>query len=258
MALNRTVERSMEILQLVSKSENGLTLQELSSKLDVPKSSVYVIVQTLLSSGYIIPYRFNDKRYCLGIRLFSLGMKYLEGQNLVGECVHYLNPLAEKFKKTVFAGVLEGDVIVYVHKYIGQGSALNSCALGSRHEVYATALGKAALAFLDEKTQNRIINKLTLNSVTQNTITSKEKLIKDLEITKKRGYAIDLKEHENSTVCCGVPIFDYEGNVLAAISVTDIYNEKEDYDKIAHELVICGKEISKAFGFSGTYFENEI
>jgi DNA-binding IclR family transcriptional regulator len=257
MALNRTVERSMEILQLVSKSENGLTLQELSTKLGVPKSSVYVIVQTLLFCGYIIPYRFNDKRYCLGIRLFSLGMKYLEGQNLVEECVHYLNPLAEKFNKTVFAGVLENDVIVYVHKYVAQGSLLASCALGSRHEVYATALGKAALAFSDEDTQKRIISKLKLHSVTQNTITSKEDLLKDLEITKKRGYSIDLKEHENSTVCCGVPIFDYEGHVLAAISVTDIYNSKEDYEIVAHELVLCGKEISKAFGFSAPYFEDE-
>lgn len=258
MALNRTVERSMEILQLVSKSENGLTLQELSTKLDVPKSSVYVIVQTLLTLGYITPYRFNNKRYCLGLKLFSLGMEYLEGQNLVSESAHFLNPLAERTHKTGFVGVLEKDVIVYIHKYVGDGAVLASCALGSRHEVYATALGKAALAFSDEETQNRIIGKLEMKSVTENTITSKEALIKELALTRKRGYAIDLKEHENTTICLGVPVFDYRGHVLAAISLSDIAHPDEDTAKIAQDLIACGKQISKVFGFTNRYFTDEM
>ena len=254
MALNRTVERSMKILQLVSKSERGLTLQELSTELDVPKSSVYVIVQTLLALGYITPYRFNNKRYCIGLKLFSLGMKYLEGQNIVEECAYYLNPLAEKYHKTGFVGVLENDVIVYIHKYVGQGAVLASCALGSRHEVYATSLGKAALAFSDEETQNRIINKLELKSVTENTINSKEKLLDELALTRKRGYSTDLKEHENKTICFGVPIFDYKGQVLAAISLSDIADSSEKYENMTTELVECGKQISKAFGFTKNYF----
>jgi DNA-binding IclR family transcriptional regulator len=258
MAKNRTVERSMEILQLVSKSENGLTLQELSTKLCVPKSSVYVIIQTLLADGYIAPYRFNEKRYCLGLKIFSLGMRYLEGQNLVEECAHYLNPLAEKYHKTGFVGVLEGDAIVYVHKYVGQGAILASCALGSRHEIYATSLGKAALAFSSKERQDRIISKLELQSITQNTITSKEQLITDLRLTRQRGYALDLREHEQATVCCGVPIFDYTGQVVAALSLTDIFRENEDYISVAHDLVKCGKQISKSFGFTDRYFEDEM
>ena len=257
MTKNRTVERSMEILQLVSKSDNGLTLQELSTQLSVPKSSVYVIIQTLMADGYIAPHRFNEKRYCLGLKLFSLGMRYLEGQNLVEECIHYLNPFADKYQKTGFVGVLEGDAIVYVHKYVAPGAMLASCALGSRHEVYATALGKAALAFSTKETQDRIINKLELQSLTQNTITSKEQLLEDLKLTKERGYAFDSREHQQATVCIGVPIFDYTGQVVGAISVTDIYREKEDPESIALGLVKCGKEISKSFGFTDSYFENE-
>ncbi len=257
MALNRTVERSMEILQLVSKSDRGLTIQELSTKLDVPKSSVFVIVKTLLTLGYITPHRFNDKRYCIGLKLFSLGMKYLEGQNIVEECAYFLNPLAEKYRKTGFVGVLEDDAIVYVHKHVGEGAVLATCALGSRHEVHATALGKAALAFSDEKTQNRIINKLQLKSVTQNTITSKSELIEELALTKKRGYAIDLKEHESKTICFGVPIFDHNGDVIAAISLSDIVSSSKDYDAITKDLIKCGKQISKAFGFTSPYFEDD-
>ncbi|MGD1822748.1 MAG: IclR family transcriptional regulator [Pleomorphochaeta sp.] len=258
MGLNRTVERAMKILQLVSKSDRGLTLQELSIELDVPKSSVYVILQTLLTLGYITPHRFNEKRYCLGLKVFSLGMKYLEGQNIVEESAYYLNQLAEKYHKTGFVGILENDVIVYVHKYVGQGAVLASCALGSRHEVYATSLGKAALAFSDQETTDRIINKLELKSVTENTITSKENLLEELKLTRKRGYATDIKEHENKTLCYGVPIFDYKGNVIAAISLSDIVHPDEDREAIIKDLINCGKQISKAFGFTNPYYENEM
>ena len=45
---NRSVERSIEILKLISSNQEGVTLGEIQEKLLLPKTSAYDIVKTLL------------------------------------------------------------------------------------------------------------------------------------------------------------------------------------------------------------------
>jgi len=240
----------MEILQIVSLHGEGLTLQEIANALGIPKSSAYVIVQTLLAGKYLAPLKHNEKKYSLGIEVFTLGMRYVNDLNWVTQCAQYLDPLAEKYNKTGFVGVLEGNSVVYVHKYVGKKAILASCALGSRQEVHATALGKALLAFSPEKMLHRILDEVTLNPLTKNTITDKAKLIQELEITKRRGYSLDNKEQDVMMSCYGAPIFDYSGQVIAAISLSDIYDTKKDGSEVAQELRKTAEKISLSLGYN--------
>jgi DNA-binding IclR family transcriptional regulator len=92
--------------------------------------------------------------------------------------------------------------------------------IGQRAPVHCTALGKALLAFQPEKELSRIINEIRLKSYTRNTITSKNKLIKKLRETRKRGYALDQREYEEDVECIGAPIRDHLGRVIAALSIS--------------------------------------
>ena len=65
--MNRTVERTFAILQLIAESKGGITLQEIANEMEMAKSSTYVIVQTLLELNYITTVQNNNKKYCLGI-----------------------------------------------------------------------------------------------------------------------------------------------------------------------------------------------
>lgn len=247
--MNKTLERSLSILQLIADRKNGITLQEIANEMDMAKSSAFVIVQTLLELNYITTIRDNDKKYCLGIETFSLGMKYVNDMSLVNQCAIYLKPIAEKYNKTAFVAVLNGTKIVYVHKYVAEKAMLASCALGTRKDAYATALGKAILAFLPREEQNRILDATQFKAYTDYTITSKEKLLDELDKTKRRGYSLDVKELENITSCCGAPIFDYHGKVIAAVSLSDIYNENLDDIQVAEELKETAAQISKSLGY---------
>ena len=248
--MNRTVERAIRVLQVVSDNADGTTLQQIADALEMPKSSAYVIVQTLLSLNYLSTMKHNDKKYCLGIEVFSLGMKYVNGLDLVKQCALYLNPLAEKRNKTAFVGVLDSDAIVYIHKYVGKNAILASCALGSRKEVHATALGKAILAFLNEKERNRIIDRVSLKSVTEYSITDKKKFLEELALTRRRGYSLDIRESDTVTYCCGAPVFDHTGNIVAAISLSDIFDKNADQTEDALELKAVAVLISKSLGFN--------
>ncbi|MCI8518327.1 MAG: IclR family transcriptional regulator [Hungatella sp.] len=247
--MNRTVERAFSILQLIGDSKQGITLQEIANEMNMAKSSAFVIVQTLLELGYLSTVQNNNKKYCLGIETFSLGMKYVNDMSLVSQCSLHLPPVAEKYNKTAFVAVLNGSKIVYVYKYVGQNAKLASCALGTRKEAYATSLGKAILAFLPWEEQEELLDKIQFQALTQYTITSREKLAEELKKTRERGYSLDVRELEDITSCCGAPVFDYSGRVVAAVSLSDIYNENLDDEKVAEDLKVVAMQISKGLGY---------
>jgi len=245
--MNRTVERSMQILHIVSKNNGGTTLQEIAEELQLPKSSAFVIVKSLLELGYLSTMRYNDKKYRLGLKLFTLGMRYVDDLNLVDQCALYLNPLADKYNKTAFVSVLEGNSVVYVHKYVSRNALLASCALGSRKPVHATALGKAILAYTEPDMLNKILDSIELNSMTENTITDRSKFMEELALTRQRGYSLDIKEHLNNTVCCGAAVFDYSGKVIASISLSDVHTG--DYESMGRDLKAVADKISSSLGY---------
>ena len=98
--MNRTVERTLAILKIIANSEHGITLQEIANQMDMAKSSAFAIVHTLLELNYISTVENNDKKYCLGVETFALGMKYANNQSLVQQCAIHLPALAEKAKQT--------------------------------------------------------------------------------------------------------------------------------------------------------------
>lgn len=247
--MNRTVERTFMILQLIAGSKRGITLQEIANEMGMAKSSVFVIVQSLLKLNYISTLRDNDKKYCLGIETFSLGMKYVDDMSLITECTINLQPIAEKYNKTAFVAVLNGTKIVYVYKYAAQNAKLASCAIGTRKDAYATALGKAILAFLPADEQSSALDKIDFKPLTDYTITSKEHLVEELRKTKERGFSMDQRELETITSCCGAPVFDYTRKVIAAVSLSDIYNENIDDEQVARELKEVAMQISKNLGY---------
>lgn len=247
--MNRTVERTFAILQLIADSKDGITLQEIANEMEMAKSSAFVIVQTLLELNYISTVKNNNKKYCLGIETYSLGMKYVNDMSLVEQCAIYIPPIAEKYDKTAFVAVLNGTKVVYVYKYVAHNAKLASCALGTRKDAYATSLGKAIIAFLPEEERSALVDKIEFKALTSYTITSKEKFLEEIERTKERGYSLDVRELEDITSCCGAPIFNYNGEVIAAVSLSDIYNESLDDEKVAEDLKDAALQISKCLGY---------
>lgn len=247
--MNRTVERTFSILQLIANSENGITLQEIADEMDMAKSSAFVIVHSLLELNYIKSAENNDKKYCLGIETFKLGAKYLSDVGLLKQCAQYLPALADRNVKTSFAAVLNDCDVVYLYKYVAQNAKLATCAIGATKPAHATALGKAILAFLPEEKQRSVVDRIHFKALTPRTITSREVLLDELRQIRQRGYATERGELSDLTFCYGAPVFDYTGNVIAAISLADIAIENEDEAKIAADLLGVANEISRTLGY---------
>jgi len=251
MVMNRTIERSFELLRLLKDSPNGLTLKEICELMNIPKTSGFDIVQSLYNIGMVERPSDDIKRYTIGIGLFVLGNSYLAKKSLYNVGNKFLKALAEKLNKTTFIGILSDDKVVYVQKYEPEVSVKTSCNVGSTADIYATSLGKSLLAFSPKEVQDRIIPNINFIKLQSNTIDNEEEFRKELELTYHRGYSIDNNENEEGIFCIGAPIFDSESNLIATVSASGLYNPAMNLDYESIELKKTALQISRELGYLG-------
>lgn len=97
MKLNRTTQRTVEILKLVSKNPEGITLDEICGKLDLPKTSAYDIVTTLAEMGMVNVDRGQRQRYTIGLTAYRIGINYTNNLNFI----NVIEPEMRAFAKEV-------------------------------------------------------------------------------------------------------------------------------------------------------------
>jgi DNA-binding IclR family transcriptional regulator len=244
------LERAVLILEFLGKSRTGQTISQLARNLALPKSSVHRTVLTLERCGFLYLDR-ETGRYRLGLHLFGLANMALEGLNLREQAAPFLHKLMEKTGLTVHMAVLEHDEAVLIEKVQPLGALKVATWVGKHVDLHCTALGKALLAYRSEAEIDDLIKKHGLLRHNENTIGSARKLKENLVLVRKLGYALDDEEEELGIRCMGAPIFDSQGQVAAAASVsgTTSQMEPEQLGAISEQVKRTARAISYQLGW---------
>ena len=251
MKLNRTALRTVQILKLISKRPDGITLDEICGQLELPKTSAYDIVTTLAETGMINITRGQKQNYTIGLAAYRIGISYTNNLDVVRTVEPVLKEFSHSVGKTVFFGVRSDDEIVYLCKFEPENPIITTATIGTKNPIYCTSLGKAILAYTDDQTREELLERIALVKRTEQTITTKAALRKELEQVRKKGYALDAREIEDHMECAGAPVFGRDGAVLGAISVSSLYKPSEDYETLGRIVREKAKEVSKMLGFLG-------
>lgn len=249
MKLNRTTQRTVEILKLVSKNPEGITLDEICEKLKLPKTSAYDIVTTLAEMGMVNVDRGARQRYTIGLTAYRIGVNYTNNLDFISIIEPELRSFAKQLGKTVFFGVRSDHEVVYICKSEPENPIITTATVGSKNPIYCTSLGKAILAYTDEETTKQVAGRIRFHKKTDNTITDKESLTAELDKVRRQGYALDARELEDHMECVGAPVFGADGNVLGAISASSLYKPTEDYERLGHQVAEKAMELSKLLGY---------
>lgn len=210
--------RALAVLELVAASPNGLTLPEVARKLLIPKSTAHCILLTLLRQEYLIR-SSRTRRFVLGHKLFLIANQALEGQNVREAAMPHLRHLMLATKLTVHMAIFERGEAIVVAKVDPPGVTNLATWLGRRLDVHCTGVGKALAAFLPPGELKELLNNRAFPRHNENTIVSAKRLLQELEGVRASGYATDDEEDEIGYRCVGVPIFDEQGRLAAAISL---------------------------------------
>lgn len=245
----KSVFRAIKILEWLGGHKEGLTVTDISRELDFPKSSTHEILATLEQENLIVKDYAN--RYFLGLKLFELGSIAQLDLEIRRIARPFLKRLNEELDETVHLTVLDGNEVLYVDCLESSKRLRTYSVLGVRAPLYCTSVGKAILAFQEKETLESILNSMTLEKFTENTITDTSFLMDELNTTTQRGYAVDNMEHEEGLRCVGAPIRNHAGKVFAAISVSGPSQRITlgNISEIGKVVMSQAEEISEQLGY---------
>ncbi len=214
-----SIDRALTIMEVLAESKKGLTNSEISRKLKLPKSTASYLLRTLQQRGYL--YRDRDLgRYRVTAKLFSVGSLALHGLELNDIALPVLQKLVDKTGLTSHLAILDGHEAVFVQKVDKPGMIKMNTWIGRRLDVHSTGVGKALIAYAAPAVMEEIIREKGLPKRTPNTITSSAQLFSELAKVRSMGYATDNCENSPDIKCIAAPIFNSNGKVEAAVSVT--------------------------------------
>lgn len=214
-----SLERALTLLEALAACKQGLTISEMSRRLEMPKSSVHLIARTLEQRGYLHRNQQTGRLH-LGLRLLSLSTVALESLEFPQEVRPLLEALVERTQLTAHMGVLSGNEAVLIEKVPAPGLIQLATWVGRRMAIHCTSLGKALAAFAPEQNVRRWVVARGLTRHNARTIVTLQALAEELARVREQGYAVDDEEEEIGLRCVGAPVFGADGAVAAAISVS--------------------------------------
>lgn len=213
------VDRALSILEELAKAGEGLRLPEIAERLDIPKSSAHSLLLALERRGYLQRSE-GTGRYLFGPKLFALAGLALAGTRLREVAQPSLAALMRRTGHQVHMAILDRDQVLLVEQMIPAHLPAPMTWLGKRLEIHCTALGKVLVAWQPEAQWARLVREHTLSRHNENTICTAKGFLAELKVTRQRGYALDDEEVDLGVRCVSVPVFDKDGQLAAAISVS--------------------------------------
>lgn len=237
---HRSTKRIIEILELISQNNSGLSLTEISEKINAPKSSIYPILKTLSDYNFL-SYHNNSGLYKIGYKAFEIGNSYLNNFDMMDEIKKSMKNIVNICSETChFAILIEGDVL-YLQKIESPESIRMISSIGKRLPAYSTSLGKALL--MDHSLEQlRKLYPNGLSKLTKNTLSSVEELYRQLQQARIEGFAYEVEESNEYIRCIAVPIRK-QGTIVAAMSVAiPTFRYTEDKAELVKHLLKSEKE----------------
>ncbi len=223
-----STDRTLAILEALSESTGGLTVAELTRVLAVPQNSVFRITSTLHERGYLHR-RESDKRFVLSNRLFDLARPKVNEKSLVVCAYQALKALRDRCGETVQLLVRSEAKGVVLEQVTGRHAVKVMGEVGLRVPLYSCAPGKAILSGLPDEEFESWIAGRRLKKFTATTLATRKSLEADLELSRQRGYAVDVAEGIEGIHCVAAPIFnDYEYPVAAVTLMAPAFRLAED------------------------------
>jgi len=245
----QAIDRAVVLLDLLGRSDAALSLTEISRQLGLHKSTTQRFVRVL--EGHHLVLCRTDGRFRLGLRLHDLGDRALEQFDIRDRALPYFRSLVDDLEETGHLCVMRRNAIVYLDKISPARGVCQTSRIGLSNPIHCTAVGKAMLAFSSPAERDAILGKLSFERRTPRTHRNHASLLKDLHMTRRRGYALDDEEMEEGVRCVGAPILNSDGRPLAAISISgpSFRLTLSKVPSIARRITACCTDISRSFGY---------
>ena len=239
-AILQTADRALRVLQQFRAPGETLTVGELAARLSVHRSTASRLVSTIEARGFLE--RAAGERVRLGPEAARLGRIAVAGRDLLTIAKPIMDRLAGETGEAVTLAVPAGEQVLTVAESDGPHFVSSGNWVGVQTPVHCAADGKVLLAF-------DAVGQGELARLTPRTITDAEALARELEIVRRRGFAVARGELEQGLNGLAVPVWD-GGACVAALCVSGPgYRLHGNFEReLVPKCVQAAAELERALG----------
>ena len=213
----RSIERCLDILDIVGRSGTPLSLSQISRTIGAPKSTVLTIVRTLVRRGILAV--DSTKSYRLGLGFARYQAHHSKGVDIVEVARPELAALVARTTETASLTIREGYAVFHVSRIVGPHQLQYLAPVGIPRSLHASACGKILLAFMDEAERKAFYAAAPLPRHTARTVVEPRLLERQLKLYRTAGYAVTHGETVDGLFGIAAPIRDRSGSVIAAVNL---------------------------------------
>jgi DNA-binding IclR family transcriptional regulator len=232
------LERTLDILTILEGRRDGANIRELTKQLQVPRSTVYRILNTLAERQIVR--RKADGAYQLGPRLTALAAQVQsdgERYDLLTLAQPHIRELGERTGEATKISILDGDRVLTIAATAATRGYGLTPTVGLSLPLHAGAASKVVLAHLET---SRIEHHLTrpLEAYTARTLTDPSRLRSELARIRRQGWAQDRGEHRPNVHAFAAPLIEPGGRFVGALSVPFLSDKDNDERDALRQAVI--------------------
>jgi len=248
----QSAERIFGVLETLAET-GSIGLIDLSNRLKLHKSTVHRLLMSLICMGYAKQEEETGK-YTLTFKIVELSGKVLSKVDIVSIVHPLIADLANDCRETVHFVQRRGTEVFYLDKVAPlnpRESAIRMASqVGLARPLYCSAVGKAILAEMTDEDVTYIWNNSVIEKKTEHTITMLEKLKKELNEVRKKGYALDKEENELGVRCIAVCVRNHQGQPNNAFSISAPAGRMTDerIENLAGDILKTKEAIHKVLG----------
>lgn len=242
----QSLDRGLVILETVARSAEPVTLGELTEVLNIDRSSVFRLANTLRRRGFL-SYLTGKKVYVLGPSVWRLSHQYDWGTMLIRVSREHLKWLSAQTEETVHLAIREGKHALFIDHAVTNHVIAVAGQTGEMVPLYCTAHGKALLADYNKVELKAIFGADKLETYTKQTIGTLDQLAKVCVQIRTQGYATDDGEFQEGIRCVAAPIRGEDGVVIGSIGISAPLQRfpKERYKECSEQVSTAANRISE-------------
>lgn len=244
------LERGLRLLGEFSRDSRTLSAPELARRLDLPRSTVFRLLNTLEAMGFI-ERTSGGSDYRLGMAVLRLGFEYLSSLELTELGQPLLARLCDEIHYSCNLVVRDGRSIVYVAKVAPPTPFASSVRVGTRLPAHATVLGRVLLQDLTLPELRALYPEDHLEVFSASTPKTVLELFNLLEADRQRGYVMGEGYYEASISTIAAPVRDDSGRIIAALGTTipSAHIETGQVDDMVRRVRLSADELSRLLNY---------
>lgn len=245
------VERTFHLLELLSVSEDGLTLSDLARALHTSKGSIHGLLKTLEGNGVVE--QGDERRFILGPRIYELAQMYIQRAGLRHFALPAMRRLAVSIGETVCLGKIEQKGVRIIECIVDEEKPVVlhiAAPRGRRVPLLAAATGVCIMTAWSVEQRATFLQTHPLPRFTEHSLTDPQAFLLRVEEASRSGVGFDREEYLDGVNAVAAPIYGVGGVMVALLWIVGFASRwgNEALNRAAQELHIEATTISRALG----------